>query len=444
MSLRTRLLLTIGAALILLWGAAAAWMLRDLDQNLQRTLDDRLAMSARMVSGLLARSDMALGTPAIQSRGSLVVPGSKGMACQIRSLRGEIIATTSGADRAPLQGAAPGYRTVSLDGQWWRTYTLRADGFDITTADRIDERSLLRRQIAFAAGMPFLIAILGGLLASWLGIARAFAPLRGLQRQMAMRRPDSVSPLSARGLPGELRPLIASLNDLLGRIARAMERERGFTSGAAHELRTPLTGIDTNLQVARLAEGQAATDALADAATGVARMRATLEQLLMLARLDEHASLDEGERISGDEAASRAIAAASSGARKRIRHTGAATALLDIPPALAVVALRNLIDNALKYSPDTETVELRMEERGGSTLFSIIDRGPGMTGAALGYATQRFWRGNHGSSGLGLSLVQAVVDRFHGALRLIVRPEGGLIAELQLPQRPEPDLQRLP
>lgn len=435
MSLRTRLLLTIGAALLLLWGAAAAWMLRDLDRNLQRTLDDRLAMSARMVSRLLARSDMVAGAASGQERGSLVVPGAKGMACQIRSLRGEIVASTQGAHRALLQGTTPGYRTVWMDDRQWRTYTLRAGGFDITTADRIDERSMLRQQIAFAAGVPFLIAMLGGLLASSLGIARALAPLRGLQRQLATRRPDSVDPMSADDLPGELRPLMDALNDLLHRIGRAMERERSFTSAAAHELRTPLTAIDTNLQVARLADGLARSHALADAAAGVGRMHATLEQLLMLARLDEDVSFEEGGHISGTETAIRAMAGVAMSVRPRIRCSGAGASLLGVPPALAVVALRNLLDNALKYSPSAEPVELRMDERGHSTFFSVADRGRGMTETALASATQRFWRGQQSAagSGLGLSLVQAVADRCQGALRLTNRAGGGLVAELELP-----------
>src|SRR5690606_40596062 len=116
--------------------------------------------------------------------------------------------------QAPLAVTAPGYRTTVIEGDAWRTYTLRTDRFDITTADRLDERFLLRRRIALAAGVPFLIASLGGLLVLWLGVGRALAPLAGLQRQLARRSPAATDPVDGSRLPGELRPLIEALNRL--------------------------------------------------------------------------------------------------------------------------------------------------------------------------------------------------------------------------------------
>jgi len=190
-SLRLRLVLTIGIALAVLWSVAALWMLRDLDLKLQHTLDDRLAMSARMVSGLLAQTQIgATGQSAITVRDAVTVPGSRGIACQIRSLRGEVIATTQGASSALMDANVPGYRTKLLDGAHWRTYTLQANGFSITTADSLNERAGLSRRIALAAGLPFLIAAFGGLLALWVGASRGLAPLERLGRTLAQRQPD--------------------------------------------------------------------------------------------------------------------------------------------------------------------------------------------------------------------------------------------------------------
>src|SRR5690606_41326134 len=124
----------------------------------------------------------------------------------------------------------------------------------------------------------------GGLLALWFGTGRALAPLDGLQRRLTQRHPDATDPVDGGELPGELRPLIRALNDLLERMRQAIQRERGFTNDAAHELRTPLTVIDTHLQVARLHAGPEAMPGLDDAATGVARMRGRLQQLRRRAR----------------------------------------------------------------------------------------------------------------------------------------------------------------
>lgn len=436
MSLRLRLLLAIGLSVAVLWTGAALWMLRDLDRSLQRTLDERLAMSARMVAGLLVQSGGSSGSP-ITAQGALSVPGSRGMACQIRSLRGEVIATTRG-DRAPIPAAIPGYRTAVVDGRAWRTYTLRTDDFDITTADRLDERALLRKRIALAAGVPFLIAAVGGLLALWLGTGRALAPLAGLRRTLAARSPEATDPINGGRLPAELQPLIAALNDLLERMRQALERERNFTNDAAHELRTPLTIIDTHLQVARLSAGDAALGSIADAATGVARMRATLEQLLMLARVEARVSFDDGTHATAEEALARAVDLCGEAASGRVKINGSPgnAATLDVPPPLAVAALRNLLDNALRYSPLEQPVEISMQRDGRDVLFTVSDRGRGMTFQQIQTATRRFWRGQdgQGGSGLGLAIADAIARRFGGSLAFESGPPpGGLTATLRLP-----------
>lgn len=443
MNLRLRLLLTIGLALAVLWGGAALWMFRDLDRSLQHTLDDRLAMSARMVAGLLTQSGQG-GASMVSAEGALSIPGTRGMACQIRSLRGEVIATTRGVGRAPLDISAPGYRTTLIDGHPWRTYTLRTENFDITTADRLDERSMLRRRIALAAGVPFLIAVIGGLAVLWLGTGRALAPLAGLRHRLAQRRPDATEPVDGSQLPGELRPLIDALNGLLARMRQTIERERSFTNDAAHELRTPLTVIDTHLQVARLASGGDARQALDDAATGAERMRGTLEQLLMLARIEGRLSFDEGTHITSGEAVSRAIVVAGNDAAERtvvqVRE-GCDALTLDVPPQLAVAALRNLIGNALRYSPAGSPVDVDVGHvEPGRIRFAIADCGKGMSADGMQTATRRFWRGPElqPGSGLGLTLVEAIATRFGGSLVLSPRQPHGLIVELTLPLRRDP------
>ena len=443
MSLRLRLVLTIGIALAVLWSVAAMWMLRDLDRNLQHTLDERLAMSARMVSGLLAQSQVGdTGSSAITVRDAVTVPGSRGIACQIRSLRGEVIATTQGASRALMDANAPGYRTRALDGAQWRTYTLQANGFRITTADSLNERAGLSRRIALAAGLPFLIAAIGGLLALWMGASRGLAPLERLRRTLAHRQPDAIEPLDARSVPSELRPLVDSLNHLLQRVAQAVMRERDFTNHAAHELRTPLTAIDTHLQVARLTTGIDAEHALADAGEGVRRMHATLDQLLMLARIEGRQPFDEGELISASEVVDRVIAATARDVASRIVRNGSGgAAVLAVPPALAVAALRNLVDNALRYSPAGSPVEVLIDagsESGAATVrFRVVDRGSGLPPAGQANATQRFWRGavvNGGGSGLGLAIVEAIATRYGGHVGLGPGEGAGTVAALVLPR----------
>ncbi|MEO6517540.1 MAG: ATP-binding protein [Pseudoxanthomonas sp.] len=436
MSLRLRLVLTIGIALAVLWSVAALWMLHDLDRNLQHTLDERLAMSARMVSGLLGQSRIGVpGASAMRVQNAVTVPGSRGIACQIRSLRGEVIAVTQGAPNAVMNVPVSGYRTQTLDGTRWRTYTFQSGAYSITTADSFDERASLRHRIAFAVGLPFLIAAVGGLLALWIGASRALGPLERLRLTLAARQPDTIEPLDSRALPTELRPLIDSLNQLLHRVAQAVHRERNFTNDAAHELRTPLTAIDTHLQVARLTTGEDARHALADAGQGVHRMRATLDQLLMLARVEGRLPFDEGEFVSADEVVNRVLEACGSASASRIVRSGdAGTSVLAVPPALVVAALRNLVENALRYSDADSPVHVVADQVGEAVRFRVIDWGRGFESGDHAQAMQRFWRGRTGNgSGLGLPIVHAIANRYGGHIRLLAGDSQGTVAELVLP-----------
>ena len=436
MSLRLRLVLSIGGALLVLWALAAAWMLRGLDRNLQQTLDDRLAMSASMVAGLLAQGELPTGgASAMSTPDALAVPGGRGMACRIRSLRGDVVAATAGAPAALDAAATAGYRTRSIDGEQWRTYTLVAGGMQVTTGDRLEERGLLQRQVLVASGVPFLIASLGGLLVLWYGTARGLAPLERMRRALSARAPDALAPLELEPLPAELRPFGGALDALLRRTSDAVRRERRFTDDAAHELRTPLTAISTHLQVAAMSEGEGLREALADAGEGVRRLQATLDQLLLLARVEGRLPFEEADAIDAPEAVRRAIAVTGAAAgRVRCRTTDAGP-LLALPAELAVVAVRNLLDNALRYSPADAPVDVGLAATAATVEVRVRDRGPGLGADGHRRARERFWRGGPGEgSGLGLTIVDAIAQRYGGAFELREAGDGGTEAVLRLPR----------
>src|SRR5690606_20904064 len=139
-----------------------------------------------------------------------------------------------------------GYSTRAVEGKQWRIYILHDNGYQITTADRVDERNVLINDLLRAAGVPFLIAFFGGLAALWIGIGRGLAPLHSLREQLRTRKTDDTTPIVLDNSPSELRPVLDAMNGLLGRLAQALSSQRAFTDAAAHELRTPLTVIDTH------------------------------------------------------------------------------------------------------------------------------------------------------------------------------------------------------
>ncbi|MDZ4174582.1 MAG: ATP-binding protein, partial [Hydrogenophaga sp.] len=214
-----------------------------------------------------------------------------------------------------------------------------------------------------------------------------------------------------------------------------ISRERRFTSDAAHELRTPLTAIKTHLQVARITHGKDTEEAMDYAEEGVARLQRTLSQLLTLSQVEGAFSWNDGRVAEAHEVARLAMRDAAPDAPERIAlDSDGNRAELALPQALAVTALRNLLDNALRHSPAANSVRLEIRHSPETVSFHVFDRGPGLSDDELALATQRFWRRGSGrGSGLGLSVVAAIAERFDGSFELRRRPDGGLEAQLTLP-----------
>lgn len=439
MSLRLRLLLMIGISLSLLWGGVAVWMLRDLEEEVGRTLDHRLAMSAQMVAGLMSQNPAAWdGRTGKSGASTLNMPATaKGLACQV-SLRGEVIARTPGARPEAVQALTPGFAEREFRGERWRSYTFDTQGFRVTTADRLAERSTLLRNVMVAAAVPFLVAMAGSLIVLWIGVRSGLLPLERLRQALAGRSPEMQTPISVLPMSRDLFPLVNTLNQLFERMSVTISRERRFTSDAAHELRTPLTAIKTHLQVVRITQGKQAEVALDYAEEGVARLQRTLTQLLTLAQVEGPFSWEDGTHTYADEVARLAMRDASPGAPERIiLHSDgkAATLALALPQALAITALRNLLDNALRHSSPEQHVILELQSTKDAAFFRVCDSGPGLGADELALVKQRFWRRGSGrGSGLGLSIVAAITERFGGSLALARRPEGGLVATLTLPR----------
>jgi two-component system OmpR family sensor kinase len=439
MSLRLRLSLILGGAFILIWALAAAWMFRDLRSQMMFSLDQRLVASARMVAGLVDQLPAPLSTQGGGTHFSadqLSIPD--GMACQVSSLRGEILARSHSNGEQTLDDQKSGFHDQVIDGAHWRSFTLARDNVRITTADRQQEREALNTSMLLAASAPVLMALLGSLGMLWLGVRQGLAPLQRMRDALTRRSPDSLEPLQIDRLPSELQPLQATQNALFLRIASTLERERRLTGDAAHELRSPLTAVKTHLQVARMTDGRVREKALENAELGADRLHRTLEQLLLLARVEGSLSFDDGVHCTAEQVARLAIEDASHGDRERIDlqiPQRLSAACLEMPSALAIAALRNLLDNALRHSPATTQVVLRLNIEAGQAVFEVEDQGPGIAPADLQQLTQRFWRnGPQAGCGLGLAIVQAIVQRCAGQLVFDNR-EGGLSVYLHLPLR---------
>lgn len=439
MSLRARLSLILGTTFLLLWSVAAVWMLCDLRERVTHSLDERLAASARMVAGLLQQLPKPLPGRSDANRltaEQLGIPD--GLACQVVSLRGEVLAQSHASPDQSLGNSGKGFHTQDIGGSQWRSFTMQVGDMRVSTADRIEEREVLNRSILLSAALPVALALLGSLALLWLGVAQGLSPLLRIREAIAKRGADSLEPLSLSNLPAELRPLVESQNLLFGRIASALERERRFAGDAAHELRSPLTAIKTHLQVARLTEGQESEQALAYAEQGADRLHRTLEQLLLLAKVEGSLSFDDGGVSSILEVVRHAVEDALHAQPGQIEVVNDGIGVeqqLEAPAVLAILALRNLLENAMRHTRADTTVVLGLHAAKGCLIARVVDQGPGVSVELLPRLTERFWRmDGKGSSGLGLAIVQAIVERCHG--RLSFDSSGnGLCAILELPLR---------
>ncbi|HEX4326605.1 MAG TPA: ATP-binding protein [Burkholderiales bacterium] len=451
MSLRLRLLAFIGVSLTLLWGVVAMWMFMDIRGELRAALDDRLAASARMVAGLVSQLPPSAAPVQGQRLPLLDMVARDGLACEVSLLRGEVVVRTMAqtAGSPGLADTASGYGTYVFGGKPWRTYVLVQDGIRIAMADRLDVRETLLRDIALSAGLPFAVALVFSMVLLWFDIGRGLAPIERIRMALAQRSLDDEKPLPGIEVPAELTPLMATIHHLLERVRGVIARERRFTDDAAHELRTPLTAIKTHLQVARLAvarpqAGEVLAQALSSADQGVLRLQGTLDQLLLLARLHgqpEQVPTDHAEAGAAARQAMDDVRAAHETAGRLVfqQLQPGRVFELTLPGALLVCALRNLLDNALRYSPATTPVILRIEYPGnGRACFSVLDEGPGLTATEREQAPRRFWRraaGAQQGSGLGLSIVSAIAERHGCELRLLARETRGLEARLLVPMR---------
>ncbi|HZR37407.1 MAG TPA: ATP-binding protein [Nevskia sp.] len=313
-----------------------------------------------------------------------------------------------------------GYADLVLNGEHWRAYGLSTEFGVIQVA----QPWRVRRQLAGAAALRVVLPLLPLLLLAvaamvWV-IGRGLAPLSRVAQEVQRRDARSLAPIHEGPLPREVAPMVAALNRLLQRLAEAFAAQRSFVADAAHELRSPLTAVRLHLQLLdRAPDAQArqqARDKLSEAVDRAARL---VEQLLTLARNEPEApaqlqpvALDEAARAATGEMAALAAARGTDlglTAPQRVTVRGDAAALRAL--------VRNLVDNAVRYTPPGGHVQVRVGAAAGGAWLEVEDDGPGLPAAEQGRVFDRFYRRNRTDeegSGLGLAIVKAIADR-HGA-----------------------------
>ncbi len=437
-SLRGRLLVLLLAVTTAAWVAAALWSYRDTRHETGEMMDAQLAQSAQI---LLAQAGHEIDDVPV-TEVAAAHKYERRVAFQIWDVRrGRLLLRSESAPAQRLYDGDEGFTDRAVDGRNWRVYSRmdRERGLLVQVAERRDVRDDLAAGVAFHLLHPMLFALPLLAVLIWFAVGRGLAPLDRVAHDVAARAPDHLAPLDAGAAPREAQPLVAALNALFARVRATLERERRFTADAAHELRTPLAAVKTQAQVAQGAHGAAErAHALAQVVAGTDRATRLVEQLLMLARLDPQQELPAVADVDLAGVASAAVAELRArAADKRIAVT------LDAPEPVPVrgdatmleALVRNLVDNAVRYTQDGGSVVVRAKVDGGGGMLAVADNGPGIPAAERGRVFERFYRvtgtGQSGS-GLGLSIVRRIVELHGAVVTLDDGPQGkGLTVEVR-------------
>ncbi|MES1999230.1 MAG: ATP-binding protein [Pseudomonadota bacterium] len=335
--------------------------------------------------------------------------------------------------------AVDGFSTVSSQHEKWRVYTKHHPHRTV----QVSQGENVRLQIATDSGLRVLLPVAVLIPLVWLlvgiVVSRLLQPLESVTAAVAVRDAASHAPLPTENVPKEISPLILAMNDLIARLGLALELQRQFLADAAHELRTPLAALQ--LQIENLARNHSPEDLdsrIDEMRRGSHRASHLVAQLLKVARYEIQTLSAVRSKLDLSALIKACIAdfiplAGDRGIDLGMIHDASAS-VTGNPDDLRIL-LGNLLDNAIRYTPEGGKVDVSMRVSGHHATIEILDNGPGIPAVLLPRVFDRFFRAagqETEGSGIGLSIVQAIAKRESVQVLLANRQDThGLIASVQ-------------
>ncbi|MGO2477526.1 MAG: histidine kinase dimerization/phospho-acceptor domain-containing protein [Pseudoalteromonas sp.] len=435
MSLRLRLTILVAAVFLGFWLVASLWMISGLNNKLEVNFDQRLRSTAIMLSNILPhvpKDTLNESLPGIINANSTNT--ENGLSCQISSLQGSIIASSNSHSLPNKTSLNQGFNYLSSKQSQWRTFTLITPQYKITIADKVSNRDELYHDLLVSILIPPALAIFVALVLLWFAIGRGLRPINLLIHALEKCGSHDLEPIRLKQSSKELQPLINSQNALMARLAEGISREKHFTSNAAHELKTPLAGILAQIQLAELTHETTQKKALAQAKKSAQRLNTILTNLLVLARIDADTPMQLAEPWSLESLITTVVAESNYNTARLDYNITAGQDVSCIPSAMFTIAFRNLLDNALKYSPANTQVTLNADLTADVLTITICNHGH-INSDNLANMTTRFWRqGTENGAGLGLSIVASIAKKYQGSLTL-KNNDMLFVAEFKVPAR---------
>lgn len=334
---------------------------------------------------------------------------------------------------------APGFSSFEDNDRVFAVYTLASGKQLIQVAQDQDARRNVARTMAIRTGTPVLVMVPFLIFLVWWVVSASLSPVERVRSQVASRDANALSAINEKGLPVEIFPLVHELNLLFQRVRNAFDAQKNFIADAAHELRSPLAALKLQVEGLRRSTDVSTRDiAVNRLAHGIERASRLVEQLLVLARQQATPNHpDTHARVLLVPLVQSIVGELWEAANARQIDMGVTEAdestVLGNADALNIL-LRNLLDNAIKYTPMGGTVNVAVRSLQGQVHLTIEDSGPGIPEGVCDRVFDRFFRvaGTQGEgSGLGLSIVRTIAE-LHSAQLTITRSEalGGVKAAL--------------
>jgi signal transduction histidine kinase len=422
-SIRTRLLVSLLAVVLACAAIGAVVTYRNVLGETEELFDYQLrqmALSVRNQGFISAAEAAALADDQLD------------FVVQIWALDGTQIYLSRPTVLLPTQ-AVLGYSDVRVGATTWRLFTTVTRDRAIQVAQPLSVRSELAARAALRGTLPVLALAPLLALTIWWTVGVALRRLQKVAAEVKRRDASALDPVPELGLPREVGPLVHAFNTLLERLRGASAAQRAFVADAAHELRSPLTALRLQLQLLQRAPDEAQRNAALDAlAGGIERAQHLVEQLLALARAEPGASSAPFARVDLSEVARLAVADVVPLADKKsteLELDAAQGVCVSGDGAALRILLRNLVDNAVRYTPPGGRVKIRLQGESAKVLLQVDDSGPGIASVERARVFDRFYRGagrEEGGSGLGLAIARGITQQHQAAIELSDSPLGGL------------------
>lgn len=345
--------------------------------------------------------------------------------------RGQLEYTDDDRTRLPAP-AHDGFLDVTVAGQKWHTFALQRGERTIQVGQAQDERWEALARVAVHLLWPLVAAVGALAVALWFGIGQALRPVRVLATELRDRDADRLRPVSVAAVPVEIEPLLTAVNDMLRRLDQSIGAQKRFVADAAHELRTPVMALMVQAQLADSAgNDRERLAAVGELRAGTERLARLAQQLLNMARIEPGSVPVQRREVDLAELAREVVMEHADAAERKQIDLGLVARepvfVLGVKEHLGML-LRNLVDNALRYTPPGGRVDVCVRHSGEQlAALEVKDDGPGIPESERGRIFERFRRGpdqRESGTGLGLAIVKGIAEE-HAARIEIAEGLGG-------------------